>query len=96
MGASDNVVRGGLTDKPVDVDLLLTTVDATPLADPVLRAADRYELPGAGVALVCVRSGTGHTASGHELAVDLAGGQWYLAPGEHLDAVADTYVVTPL
>ncbi len=27
MGSSDNVVRGGLTSKPVDVDLLLSTVD---------------------------------------------------------------------
>ena len=31
MGASDNVVRGGLTVKPVDVDELLRVVDPTPL-----------------------------------------------------------------
>ena len=36
MGASDNVVRGGLTAKPVDVDDLLAVIDPTPLADPVL------------------------------------------------------------
>ena len=39
MGASDNAVRGGLTQKPVDVDDLLAVVDPTPLADPVLPPA---------------------------------------------------------
>ena len=38
MGASDNVVRGGLTTKPVDVDDLLAVLDPTPLADPVMAA----------------------------------------------------------
>jgi mannose-6-phosphate isomerase len=96
MGASDNVVRGGLTVKHIDVDLLLATVDPTPLADPVLPATGRYELPAAGVALVCVEPGTTHTATGHELAIDLAGGQWYLAPGEVLAPDVGTYVVTPM
>ena len=34
MGASDNVVRGGLTVKPVDVDELLRILDPTPLPGP--------------------------------------------------------------
>lgn len=34
MGASDNVVRGGLTAKHVDVDELLAVLDFTPLVDP--------------------------------------------------------------
>ena len=38
----------------VDIDLLLSIVDPTPLADPVLPAAPRYDLPAAGVALVLV------------------------------------------
>lgn len=96
MGASDNVVRGGLTDKPVDVDLLLATIDTTPLDDPVLPAAARHDLPAAGVALVCVAAGETHRAGGHELAIDTAGGQWYLSPGDRLEATVDTYVVTPL
>jgi mannose-6-phosphate isomerase len=95
MGASDNVVRGGLTVKPVDIDLLLATVDPTPLADPVLADTGRYELPAAGVALVRVGPGEQHTASGHELAVDLSGGLWYLGPGDELRPDAETYVVTP-
>ena len=96
MGSSDNVVRGGLTVKHVDVELLLATVDPTPLPDPVLAGTGRYELPGAGVALVLVEPGSAHTAAGHELAIDLAGGQWYLAPGDAFTAAAATYVVTPL
>ena len=36
MNASDNVVRGGLTTKPVDVADLLTIVDSDPLDDPVM------------------------------------------------------------
>lgn len=96
MGASDNVVRGGLTRKPVDVDLLLDTVDTKPLADPVLPDGDRYELPAAGVALVRIDAGRGHVAVGHELAVGLDGSSWYLAPGDRLVAEVTTYVVTPL
>lgn len=37
MGASDNVVRGGLTPKHVDVDELLDVLDVAPLDDPVVR-----------------------------------------------------------
>lgn len=94
MGASDNVVRGGLTDKEIDVDLLLRTVDARPLVDPVLPDTGRYELPAAGVALVRLEPGDEHAATGHELAVDLAGGQWYLAPGDRFTAHVVTYVAT--
>ena len=53
-------------------------------------------LPGAGVALVLVEAGVAHTAVGHELAIDLGGAQWYLAPGDRFTAAAATYVVTPL
>lgn len=44
MGPSDNVLRGGLTQKHVDVDELLAVVDTTPLVDPRLAA---IELDGA-------------------------------------------------
>ena len=44
MGASDNVVRGGLTVKPVDVDDLLAVADPTPLADPVMAPAAELHL----------------------------------------------------
>ncbi len=37
MGPSDNVIRGGMTPKHVDVDELLRVIDIAPLADPVVR-----------------------------------------------------------
>ena len=96
MGNSDNVIRGGLTVKPVDIDDLLAVVDTTPLDEPVLRRSDEYALPAAGVALRRLVAGTSHTATGHELAVDLDGGTWYLGPGETATVTADTFVVVAL
>jgi mannose-6-phosphate isomerase len=96
MGASDNVVRGGLTNKPVDVDELLRIVDPTPLERPVLADRTRYDLPAAGVALARLDPGDVHVATGHELAVDLHGGAWYLAPDERVEVDAATFVVVPI
>jgi len=57
MGSSDNVVRCGLTNKHVDVNELLSTVDPVVLPDPVLKATPvrrtragklwRFETPSA-------------------------------------------------
>lgn len=97
MKASDNVVRGGLTVKEVDIDLLLETVDPTPLAQPVMDVADgRYPLPEAGVTLVKLEPGDSHTAVGHELAVALDGTTLYLSPGSPIYADSTTFVVTPV
>lgn len=94
MGASDNVVRAGLTSKPVDVELLLRIADTDPLPDPKLAVAARYELPAAGVALQRVDPGHEHAAVGHELAIDMNGQGWYAAPGETFVPQTETYVVT--
>lgn len=96
MGASDNVVRAGLTVKPVDVDELLRVADPTPLDQPVLPDGNRYELPAAGVALVRVDPGEAHTATIDELAVELTGTTWYLAPGDVYVPDEVAYVVTSL
>lgn len=96
MGASDNVVRGGLTTKPVDVDLLLDIVDPTPLADPTLPPSTRYELPGAGTALLRLMPGESRVAVGHEISIDLLGNSWYAAPGDRLVAEEVTYVTVPI
>ncbi len=84
MGASDNVVRGGLTVKHVDVDELLRILDRTPLEHPVMTGAARsgvYPLPEAGVELRRLRAGGSHRSTGHELAVSSDGTTWYLPPG---------------
>ncbi|MDW3216653.1 MAG: mannose-6-phosphate isomerase, class I [Ilumatobacteraceae bacterium] len=96
MGASDNVVRGGLTTKPVDVDLLLATVDPTPLVEPTLPSGTRYDLPDAGVSLLRLGPGESHVASDHELSIDLLGNSWYAAPGDRLVADEVTYVTVPI
>ena len=96
MGASDNVVRGGLTEKHVDVDELLRILDTRPLAEPVMKTAarsGRYRLPEAGCTLVRVEPGRTHTSTGHELAVDLDGRTLYLPPGAALTPATPTFVV---
>jgi mannose-6-phosphate isomerase len=96
MQASDNVVRGGLTVKDVDIELLLDTLDPTPLDDPIMHVDDgRYPLPEAGVVLVRLEPGDSHTAVGHELAVSMDGTTLYLSPGTPIYADSRTYVVTP-
>jgi mannose-6-phosphate isomerase len=95
MGASDNVVRGGLTSKEVDVDLLFDILDPTPLAEPVMDVDDgRYPLPEAGVVLVRLEPGDSHTAVAHELAVAMDGTTLYLSPGTPVFADSETWVVS--
>lgn len=97
MQASDNVVRGGLTVKEVNIELLLDVVDPTPLAQPVMSVSEgRYPLPEAGVVLVTLEAGDGHTAVGHELAVTIDGTTLYFSPGSSVYAETTTYVVTAL
>jgi mannose-6-phosphate isomerase len=97
MNASDNVVRGGLTAKDVDIDLLLEVVDPAPLRDPIMKVADGcYPLPEAGVQLLRLAPGDSHSAAGHELAIALDGTTLYLSPGTPIYADSETYVVTSL
>ena len=93
MGPSDNVLRAGLTHKPVDVDELLRIVDTTPLAEPVIAGSDGYRLND-DVQLVQLEPGDTHRAVGHEVSIDLAGQAWYLSPGEERSVSVTTYVVT--
>lgn len=95
MGPSDNVVRAGLTSKTVDMDLLLATIDPTPLAQPTLPSGTRYDLPDAGVSLLRLAPGESRFATGHELSIDLLGNSWYAAPGDRLVADEVTYVAAP-
>jgi mannose-6-phosphate isomerase len=96
MGPSDNVIRGGLTVKEVDVEQLLAVVDTTPLPDPVIEAGVAHDLPDIGARLVRLEPGDQHRSSGHELALDLDGSAWYLAPGSTITVQALTYVVTSI
>lgn len=100
MGASDNVVRGGMTRKHVDVEELLRVARIEPLADPVVRPIDegegrwRYPTPGAPFELwrIDVASEASLTAEARELLICTDGdanairrGQaLYLAPGDQV------------
>ncbi len=96
MGASDNVIRAGMTTKHVDVEELLRIFDRNPLHSPVMDVTDgRYPLPEAGVVLVRLEPGDTHHAVGHELVVALDGTTLYLSPGTQIYADSVTYVVTP-
>jgi mannose-6-phosphate isomerase len=74
MGPSDNVVRGGLTAKHVDVDELIAVLDVSPLEDPIVRPVEpstsyRHEL------VLCTAGTLGSLSSGEAV---------YVAPGEHV------------
>ena len=85
MGASDNVVRGGLTAKAVDVDDLLAVADPTPLAEPVMAPAAELRLVDTQIRLLRRDGPATHRATGHELVVTTAGRTGYLAPDVVLD-----------
>lgn len=89
MGASDNVVRGGLTAKPLDIDELLTVVDFTPVADPVRPPSDVYELDGTSIRLLRLSGPVTHLAAAHELVITSRGETGYLPPGGTLTVPAD-------
>lgn len=96
MGASDNVVRGGLTTKPVDVDDLLEIIDPTPVDDPVVPVATEYEVIGTPISLLRLEGPADHEATAHELVITSDGRTGYLSPGTTLTAAQDltAYIAT--
>jgi mannose-6-phosphate isomerase len=90
MGASDNVVRGGLTPKHVDVHELLAVLDYSVLDDPRTIASERspgvwcYETADTPFQLWRYEL-TGeleHTATGRELLVCVSGSTDLIGRGE--------------
>lgn len=96
MSASDNVVRGGLTAKHVDVDELLAVLTIEPLDDPQTFAREvrpdcwRYDTPGTPFRLwrYEVAGAFTHTATGRELVLCADGATDVLERG-------DTVVLLP-
>ena len=90
MGASDNVIRGGLTNKPVDVEELLRILRFEALDDPVLSPVEgpagqwRYPTPDAPFELwrFEVADAMAHTATGRELLLCTDGDSGALHRGE--------------
>ena len=95
MANSDNVIRGGLTVKHIDVDELLEVLDFQPLEQPRVRPVEvepgrwRYDTPNAPFTLWrfdVTDTPVEHKASGRELLLWVAGDQRgecdYVDPGE--------------
>ena len=93
MAASDNVVRGGLTNKPVDVDLLLEIIDTNALHDPVLPTGQSYELTNVGVTLRRVNIGDEVVTDIYSLSIRDDGVCCYTPPGETIDSSVGSWVV---
>jgi mannose-6-phosphate isomerase len=100
MGASDNVIRGGLTSKHVDVDELLAVLDFTPLRDPIVRPVDVsrgrwcYETPHTPFRLwrFDVAGSLEHIATGRELLLCTGGDVGAISPGQALYLAPDEHV----
>lgn len=85
MAASDNVLRGGLTPKRIDVDELLSIVDASPTEVPILRPEQagpvtRYEVPIDDFSLSRV------VLTGDDVVVPVSGPTMFLATAGHVSA----------
>ncbi|WP_296666390.1 mannose-6-phosphate isomerase, class I [Demequina sp.] len=78
MANSDNVVRAGLTPKPVDIDLLVTLTDGTPTPPPVVAAerhgdATFYPAPVDEFALTMVERGSAAFPPGPRIVLAVEG-----------------------
>ncbi len=101
MGASDNVVRGGLTSKHNDVPELLAVLRYEELADPVVRAVEVepnrwcYSTPEApfGLWRFEVADRMSHTSQGGELLLCTSGELGPLPHGESAYLAANETVV---
>jgi mannose-6-phosphate isomerase len=99
MGNSDNVVRGGLTVKHIDVEELLRVLDFEPLPDPVVRRTEiergrwRYDTHNTPFVMSELQLGDDetrwHEATGRELVLWVSGAQHgecqYVDPGETIE-----------
>ena len=104
MGASDNVIRGGLSSKHVDVDELLAIVDVHALADPLVQPRSAspglwvYDTPGSPfrVERHDIDGVWRHTSAGPEIVVCTSGSVGelhrgdvaYLGAGEHIESTS--------
>jgi mannose-6-phosphate isomerase len=97
MSNSDNVVRGGMTVKHIDVEELLHVLDFEPLREPVVRGVEvspgcwRYHTPNTPFLMSRLEVGDGmsHRARGRELLLWVSGPQHgecrYLADSETIE-----------
>jgi mannose-6-phosphate isomerase len=90
MANSDNVVRGGLTSKPVDVDLLcelaITTPGAAPVVEPNRTAGlTSFDTPAQEFALTLVERATAEFRAGPQIVLSLNGSSSVRTAAERRD-----------
>ena len=99
MGNSDNVVRGGMTPKHIDVEELLRVLDFEALPDPVVKRTElhpgywRYNTPNTPFVMSELQLGEAeirtHYTTGRELVLWVSGSQrgecQYMAEGESIE-----------
>ena len=99
MGNSDNVVRGGMTVKHIDVEELLRVLDFEPLPDPVVKRTElehgrwRYDTQNAPFVMSEIQLGDNDTrsyaATGRDLVLWVGGAHHgdcqYATPGETIE-----------
>jgi mannose-6-phosphate isomerase len=84
MGPSDNVVRCGLTSKPVDIAGVVAILDPTEVIHPVLAANTPHRLPELGIRLWELPAGQKHIAATALIAVAADGKGYFIEAGTEI------------
>ncbi|WP_202616698.1 mannose-6-phosphate isomerase, class I [Corynebacterium neomassiliense] len=92
MANSDNVLRGGLTTKHIDVPELMRVMDFSPVADPVCPrdSSGRFSVPVSDFGLREIRGTTPVTVDGPAVVLGVAGDtdvSWQSPTGERSEAL---------
>jgi mannose-6-phosphate isomerase len=91
MTASDNVLRGGLTPKHIDVPELLSVLDFTPRSVPLItpsdvgEGVDAFRPADVGFELVRVRDGASHPVGPRSIVLCTAGAGSVRSAGEKVE-----------
>lgn len=93
MGPSDNVVRCGLTAKPVDINGVLALLDPTEIADPVIGEGLLHDLPGTNIRLWQLPQGQKHIAATALIAVAANGHGYFIEAGAEFEIASSCYLI---
>ncbi len=92
MANSDNVVRGGLTSKHIDIDELLSVASFEPFQPMVQRATGpvhRYETEGVGFALTRIEPSAMDRSAAPSVPVEPVGSELLLVTSGHIEVRTD-------
>jgi mannose-6-phosphate isomerase len=93
MGPSDNVVRCGLTSKPIDIAGVLEILDSTEVQNPILPADAPHSLPELNIELRRLPTGHTHHSDRAQIAVTVDGRGFYIEPDAPYVMSVDSYLI---